>query len=464
MPTAGKIVKELAIELGKPLLPWQEYVMNDALQINAQGFWQYSTCGILVARQNGKTHLMRMRILAGLYVFGEKNIIAISQSRQLSLDTFKEVVAMAESLEWMRIRIKRVSRTNGQESLEVYCEHYPDPCNQKCEQTRTYSIRAATSQGPRGASADLLYVDELREIDQKTWAAVTPITRARSNAQVFWTSNAGDLNSLVLNEQRRRALLFDNPKMGFYEYSAAPGSAINDIKAWQAANPALGHTITQEAIYIATKSETKDAFKTETLCQWVDALESPWPMAVWNDCEEIVSMQDGLPTFMAIDLNFNREIACLITIQIQENKKLAVFLTEWQKDGGINDLELTGELAILARRFRPRVFAYDPNTAGYIAPRLAQAGIQTAPTPWASAGFAIMCDQTLNAMQSAQFVHAGQKTLHQHLVSCARRPASDGGWRINRRAAQVPITAAVALVMATGHATTPQSSVQIVSA
>jgi len=48
-------------------------------------------------------------------------------------------------------------------------------------------------------------------------------------------------------------------------------------------------------------------------------------------------------------------------------------------------------------------------------------------------------------------------------VSCARRPASDGGWRIARRAAQVPITAAVALVMAAGHACAPQQSVSIIS-
>jgi hypothetical protein len=72
-----------------------------------------------------KTHMMRMRILAGLYIFGEKNAIAMSQTRQLSLDTFKQTVDMAESLDWMRKRIKRVSRTNGQEELEVYCHHYP---------------------------------------------------------------------------------------------------------------------------------------------------------------------------------------------------------------------------------------------------------------------------------------------------------------------------------------------------
>jgi len=456
LPSAGPLVSHLADELGVPLLPWQKHVLDDALKVNKDGTWARSQVGVLVARQNGKTHMMRMRILAGLYIFGEKSTIAMSQTRQLSLDTFKQTVDMAESLDWMRKRIKRVSRTNGQEELEVYCHHYPKSCNEKCEPIRKYSIRAATSEGPRGSTADLLYVDELREIDESTWQAVTPITRARPNAQVWWTSNAGDLNSNVLNEQRARALTFASPRFGYYEYSAPSGSNVNDEKAWAMANPAMGHFITKENIKDASIFSTKDAFKTETLCMWVDAIDSPWPMDMWNAGEKEVSLEDGLPTYMAIDLSFNRELACLVTIQ-ERPEGLAVFLHEWQKDGGINDLELTGEIAKLTRRYNPRKFAYDPNTAGYIAPRLAQAGVATEPTPWASAGFAIMCDQTLNAMQQGLFIHPGQPTLHQHLVACARRPASDGGWRINRRAAQVPITSAIALVMAAGHATAPQT-------
>lgn len=463
LPSAGPVVAQLADELGVPLLPWQNHVLNDALQILPNGKWARSSVGVLVARQNGKTSMMRMRILAGLYIFGEKNAIAMSQTRQLSLDTFKQTVDMAESLDWMRKRIKRVSRTNGQEELEVYCHHYPKSCDGKCERIRKYAIRAATHDGPRGSTADLLYVDELREIDAGTWAAVTPVTRARPNAQVFWTSNAGDLTSDVLNEQRRRALTFESDRMGYYEYSAPAGSSVDDIEAWKMANPAMGYTINEQNIKDAATFDSPDAFKTETLCMWVDAIDSPWPMQVWNECEAEIALEDGLPTWMALDLNFNRELACLVTVQ-QRDDGLGVFLHEWRKEGGINDLELVGEIAAITRRFPPRVLAYDPNTAGYIAPRLAQAYIRIEATPWAGAGFAIMCDQTLNAMQSRQLLHPAQDTLHSHLVSCARRPASDGGWRIARRAAQVPISAAVALVMAVGHATLPGQGVTIISA
>ena len=179
LPSAGKVVADLAADLGVPLLPHQDYLMTEALAVTPNGKWARSTIGAIMARQNGKTHAMRMRILAGMYVFGEKNIIAISQSRMLSLDTFRQVVDMAEGTSWTRKRIKRVSRTNGQEELEVYCHHYPKSCGEKCERIRKYSIKAATAESPRGATADLLWIDELREINQATWAAATPLTRPR---------------------------------------------------------------------------------------------------------------------------------------------------------------------------------------------------------------------------------------------------------------------------------------------
>jgi phage terminase large subunit-like protein len=436
----------------------------DALQMTKDGKWAKSNIGILVARQNGKTALMRQVFLAHLYVFGSKQIIAMAQTRQLALDTFKQTVDLAESLDWTRKRIKRVSRTNGQEELEIYCHHYPKSCTEKCQRIRKYSIRAATSEGSRGSTANLLYVDELREISEEAWQAAVPLTRT-TGGQTWTTSNAGSEASTVLNGLRTRALMNQSPRMGWYEWSAAEGSQVNppDIYAIQQANPALGHLIDLESILDSAKFDTKEAFQTESLCMWVSSMTSPWNMDKWNEGEKQVVMQDELPTYMAIDLSFNRERAYLVSVQVQPDNNLAVFVHEWYKDGGINDVTLAGEIAVLARRFNPRILAYDPNTAGFIQPHLARAQINAVPTPWSSAGFAIACDQTLNAMNSGRLVHAGQDVMREHLVACARRPAGDGGWRIARRAATNPISAAVALVMAVGHATTPQAEPLIIS-
>lgn len=458
LPSAGQLVSELAEDLGTPLLPHQKFLMDEALTIQPNGKWARSTVGAIMARQNGKTHALRMRILAGMYVFGERNIIAISQSRMLSLDTFRQVVDMAEGTSWTRKRIKRVSRTNGQEELEVYCEHYPKTCKGKCERIRKYAIKAANSESPRGATADLLWIDELREINTATWQAATPLTRARPNAQTWVTSNAGDDSSTVLNELRQRALTFTSDRLGWYEWSAGSNN-IWDLENWKMANPALGHTISIEALEESAKFDNPDAFRTESLSIWINAIDSPFPLDVWEAGTMDVAIEDGLPTYMALDLSFNRDKAYLVTVQIRADKKLACFVHEWT---GLSNVELASEIATLARRFRPRVLAYDPNTAGFLAPQLSRAGIAVAPTAWASTSFSIFCDQTLAAMSGGQLVHAGQAIFKEHLGATARKPASDGGWRIARRASTNPISSAVALVMAVGHATQPQAEAGIV--
>jgi phage terminase large subunit-like protein len=406
---------------------------------------------------------MRQIFLAHLYIFGSKQIIAMAQTRQLALDTFKQTVDMAESLDWTRKRIKRVSRTNGQEELEIYCHHYPKSCPTKCQRIRKYSIRAATSEGSRGSTANLLYVDELREISEEAWQAAVPLTRT-TGGQTWITSNAGSEASTVLNSLRTRALMNNSPRMGWYEWSAAEGSQVNppDIHAIKQANPALGHLIDLESILDSAKFDSKEAFMTESLCMWVSSMTSPWNMTKWNEGEQQITMQDGLPTYMGLDLSFNREKAFLVSVQETPEDKLAVFVHEWHKDGGIEHTALASEIAELARRFNPRVLAYDPNTAGFIAPHLSRQ-YQTVPIQWGSSTFAISCDQTLNAMNNGRIIHAGQPVMHEHLVACARRPAGDGGWRIARRAATNPISAAVALVMAIGHATTPQAEPVIMS-
>ena len=80
-------VADLAEKIGMPLLPWQHFVLEDMLKVDKDGMFVRKTTLNLVARQSGKTHLARMRILAGLFLFDEKNIIAMSSNRNMALDT-----------------------------------------------------------------------------------------------------------------------------------------------------------------------------------------------------------------------------------------------------------------------------------------------------------------------------------------------------------------------------------------
>jgi len=123
----------------------------------------------------------------------------------------------------------------------------------------------------------LLYIDEFREISEEGYRAATPTTRAHPNSQTLLTSNAGDAFSVVLNDLTRRAQDYPPKTFGFYEYSAPQYCKVTDRNAWALANPAMGYTITEEAIEEAIATSPIENTRTETLCQWIDSLSSPWP-------------------------------------------------------------------------------------------------------------------------------------------------------------------------------------------
>jgi hypothetical protein len=97
----------------------------------------------ICARQNGKTHLARMRILAGLFLFNERNHIVISSARSMALTTFREVANAIEDSPELKKQLKKILYTNGNEAIIL-------------KSGARLDVRAATRDSARGATADFL--------------------------------------------------------------------------------------------------------------------------------------------------------------------------------------------------------------------------------------------------------------------------------------------------------------------
>ena len=443
---AGDLIG-LAEALDIPLLPWQKHVAKHALAVNKNG-WKHRTNVVLVARQSGKTHLLRMRILAGLLLWDEKLIIATAQSRDVALETFRSVVELAQNTPWIATEIKRVSVTNGKEELEL-------------KNGARYKIVAPTAGGPRGLTADLCIIDELREHSTfDSWAAMT-YTLQTTGGQIWTTSNAGDATSVVLNRLRDQAIQAmsapgTDDSLYYAEWSAEPHLKLDDRSAWQQANPSLGYLIGEEALEARYRSDPANVFRTEALCQWVDVLDSPWPPEAWANCyDETLTFDKQLATMLAIDVTPDRRHAALVAVQkLDDDENIGVHLLEtWEADGAIDDLAIAGAVAKHARDLNARVVGFDRYTAAGIAARIAQVGLPVADC--SGIAFSTACDELLGAMVSGRLKHAGQETLSEHVLSSARKWTSDGGWRIVRRQSAGPVAAAVALAIATHYAIQP---------
>lgn len=439
---------DFAKAMGIELMPWQSLVLHDSLACTDAGDFLRRRVGVLVARQQGKSALMRVRVLAGMFLWGE-TWVSMAQNRKLALDQLNQAAEAAKRIPWLKNEIAKHRMSNGDEMLEL-------------RNGARWTIAAATREGPRGMTGNL-WVDELREIGPESWGAATPVTRAVPNSQIWVTSNAGDAHSTVLNDFRAGALTGIDPGTAWYEWSAEPHLDIHDRRGWAQANPALGWTVEEAMIEAAAATDSIETFRTETLCQWVEAIEGAWNMEAWANCRADLDLAPGLPTWLAIDVTPNRKRADLVAGQLLDDGRVAVGLVQsWHSDGAVNDLLIAGEVSTWAQTYEAQAVGFDRYAAGNIAARLTAANIPTLEIP---AGlFAQACDETLSAMGAGRIVHSGQPDLDAAMGASVRRNASDGGWRIIRRGSSAYISPAVGVVMVCHMAQQPQKTAEIIVA
>ncbi len=439
-------VSDLAEKINLPLIPWQRWVLDDLLSVDDNNDWRKKTALLLVARQNGKTHLARMLILSHLFLWGSKNILGMSSNRNMALDTFRQVAFTIEDNQFLKDQVRQIRLANGQESITLL-------------NGARYEIAAATRDAPRGKTADFLYIDELREWTEEAFTAALPTTRARPNAMTLMTSNAGDGFSTVLNELRERCLAYPPENLGFYEYSAPQHCKIHDKKAWAMANPALGHLITEQTLEESVSTNSIEATRTEMLCQWIDSTVSPWVYGSIEACSDsTLEIPVGAQTIMAFDIAPTRRSGALVMGQIKGDK-IAVGLAQlWHSDIAIDEMKMASDINEWARKYHPFLICFDKYATQTVATKLEQSGWRL--EDCSGQKFYQACSDLANALAQGTMVHSGQADLVQHLNNCAAK-TSDFGFRIIRRKSAGEVTAAISLAMVVSQLTKPQQTAQI---
>jgi phage terminase large subunit-like protein len=440
-------VAELAEKIGMPLLDWQLLVLEDMLRTDAKGEFRRKTMGLLIARQNGKTHLARMLILAHLFLWDSKMVIGMSSNRNMALDTFRQVANAIMDNDFLKDQVKQIRYANGQESITTL-------------KGNRYQIVAATRDGSRGLTANFLFIDELREISEEGWKAARPTTRA-TGGQTLVCSNAGDAYSIVLNDLRERALSYPSPTLGWYEYSAPPHCKVDDRNAWAMANPSLGKLIDEETLEEAVATNPINNTRTEMLCQWVDSMTSPFTTQMVSDTSDsTLQITPGGNIVFAIDVSPSKRSGALLAGKLnQATGKIELGLMQlWTSDVAIDDLKMAADVHAWAQKFKPRVIMYDKYATASIAQRLQQSGQKLEDCSGQS--FYQACGEILDAFVNVRLVHSGQKELTESWFSVGAK-TNDAGWRIVRRKSAGDVTSAICSAMIVHYLTRPQSTPQI---
>jgi phage terminase large subunit-like protein len=442
-------IKDLCEIVKTPLLPWQEFILKDMLTVDKKGLWIRKTNLLLIARQNGKTHLARMLILAHL-VKWNTNVLMMSSNRSMALDTFRQVAMLLENNDHLKGFVKQIRYANGTESIEMLSGARLD-------------VVAATRDGSRGRSVNgLLFIDEVREINEEAFRAATPTTRAHPNSHTLLTSNAGDAFSTVLNDLRERALSYPPKTFGFYEYSAPQYCKINDKAVWAMANPSMGYTITAEAIEESIATSPIETTRTETLCQWIDSLQSPWPHGVLEATSDSdLIMNPGALTIFGFDVSPSRRNASLVAGQILPDGRIGFgIIDQWESQVAVDDLKIAAAIKGYADIYKPRLVCYDKYTTQSISDRLSNAGVMVEDV--SGQKFYQACGDLLDGLVNGRVVHSGQAELVAQFNNCAAK-VNDTAWRIVKRKSAGDVSAPIAVAMVVSKLSQPMSKPQIVA-
>jgi phage terminase large subunit-like protein len=428
--------------LGEKLLPYQEYVLKDMLTVDKKDMFIRKLNLILISRQNGKTFLARMLILTHL-VKWNTDVLIMSSNRSMALETFRQVTNALEGNDHLKGMVKQIRHANGTESVEMLSGARLD-------------VVAATRDGSRGRSINgLLYIDEVREISPDGYRAAIPVTRAHANSMTLLTSNAGDFFSEVLNDLRSRALENPPKSFGFYEYSAPQYCKITDRQGWVQANPALGYTITEEALEEAVATSPIENTRTELLCQWISSLQSPFPPNSIEDCSDSsLQMSAGAYTVFAFDKSPSSRDAALVAGQILPDGKIGIgVLQTWESLVSVDELMIAKDIKAWADIYRPRQILHDKYATQTIADRLTAAGQICQDI--SGAQFYQACSDLLDATVNQKWVHAGQDLLITQFSNVAAK-TNDSSWRIVKRQSAGSVAIPISVAMTISQLLKPQ--------
>lgn len=282
--------------MGIELMDWQKHVLAGQLSHDGEGNLQFREALVSTARQQGKSVALQAMIgwwITELAAIRGKPQAVLSVANKL--DRAEAIFGFIAPILVDKFGAK-AANAMGRKSVKM-----PDGS--------TWEVRAATP-NLHGGSYDLIVIDELWNISAAVVdEALRPSQIARANPLLSSWSTAGDESSACFIAFREAAISeIDNGSTGnvyFAEYSMKPGSDPRNETNWIMANPAMGQTVTVEALRAVSK---KDSFLRAHLNMWVSARGAWLQPGVWDKQKTDIPMPPGGVLAVDTDLTDGRYV------------------------------------------------------------------------------------------------------------------------------------------------------------
>jgi len=259
--------------LSRTLFDWQKVALNGQLTHDENGDLVFREAMSSCARQNGKS--VALTSLCGFFLTDwsamrgkPMHVLSVANKLDRAVAIFNELAPVLEAqfeghVTWSYGRNK-VEMPNGS----------------------TWEVRAATA-NLHGGTYDLIVVDEIWNVSEEVYFdALRPSQIAVKSPLLSSWSTAGDESSKTMQRLRESAIgAIDQQKqtrLYFAEWSLPSGADPNDELNWGYANPALGQTITLEALQAAAETPDRAAFLRAHMNLFVSSADAWIQPGVWD--------------------------------------------------------------------------------------------------------------------------------------------------------------------------------------
>jgi hypothetical protein len=427
----GFEVIDFAREIGRPLLPWQEFAVVHGGELLEDGRPRFRIVLLLVGRQNGKTELPV--VLSIYWQFRKRVPLILGTSTKLAYarESWRKAVNLVRATRSLDAQHepgrKWYRTTNGETESWTH-----DECR--------YLIAASNAEGGRSLTINRGIADELRQHrTYEAWDAFEPAC-SPEDAQIWALSNAGDSRSVVLNDLQDSAQDFitsgeGDPRLGLLEWSADPDADPEDVDALLQSNPRVGHGQDLDVLLAAARrakrlgGEALNGFKTERMCVRVKVLRPAVALEAWRGTLDPGPLDPERKRIaLCVDVSPDGAHATLAAAQVMAgplDRVRVELLASWSGPRAASDMERA--LPEFLRLVKPRTLGWFPN-----GPAAAVAARMKAPARGVTVE-EIRGDTPAVVMGFAKEVTAGtlarsdDALLDDHVTGAEKLP-SGGGW------------------------------------
>lgn len=428
----------------------QRFILEVGCSVRADGRWAAFEVGYEAPRRNGKTDGVIARILAGLFVWGERKIIYSAQQFNTAVETFNRLVSLIESTPALMSQVDQIRTGNDDRSITL---------KRKRGEKRGARVRflARSGNSARGFDGDLIILDEAYDLNAEMVAAMLPTLAANSvdgDPQVWYMSSAGKVTSDVLNGLRSRAIKGEFVgRLAWLEWSTASSRDTEDVDGWYESNSALGGRVSLEFLWdeLAAFRNDPELGEAKWRRERLGIRESIGGESA-IDLEVFDQLIDRHPTWsdivaFGIDAPPDRSSATIAAASVLPNGDVVVELVD--RDDWMD--WVPDRAAELKRRYRPKAFVID---------QLSQAAALTedlkahhvAPRFISRAAYAQACGQVFDLIRvdgDKALIWSGQKELRAAVEGTTLRWLTDGRsfvWK--RKSTLVDLSPLIAVTLA----------------